>query len=444
MTTLLEFATNDLARVTQDKTASGSAVAAAQSTLQVRQADRDDNAAAIAGLQSDIAKKRLEIAAAAMPADAEVAAGELELLLVKLNAAQAKAVDLQVELDTVQSQIDVQLDSLGAATTRSVGVTVAFAAAQKAAADHQTWQAASLATPVKDVSQTAIGTIGGTLYTDAKTRAEAGFDASLLTHVRKREAREQARLAAIEARRDDAQDDLDDKQAADRGIAGEAAPLRTAYDRAEAAFREAVTAGQDRLNRALGLLASVAATPALPDAEKNHMLDATLVNAAKAQVTNAEVDEKARDDLATAQAKLERGQTEVSVGLTPFDTIVNLTKGVTDANTAIAALVAFDESKLDAWEVTVPDSSWSLLAAFDEADLILNDLKTNSTPAKLNTLSTAMTTTANALAAKLEVLAQSDHDIAQLEERMKLDTELLDAAARNGSARVLNALRGDG
>jgi len=134
----------------------------------------------------------------------------------------------------------------------------------------------------------------------------------------------------------------------------------------------------------------------------------------------------------------------VSVGLTPFDTIVNLTKGVTDANTAIAALVAFDESKLDAWEVTVPDSSWSLLAAFDEADLILNDLKTNSTPAKLNTLSTAMTTTANALAAKLEVLAQSDHDIAQLEERMKLDTELLDAAARNGSARVLNALRGDG
>jgi len=248
----------------------------------------------------------------------------------------------------------------------------------------------------------------------------------------------------MEARRDDAQDDLDDKQAADRGIAGEAAPLRTAYDRAEAAFREAVTAGQDRLNRALGLLASVAATPALPDAEKNHMLDATLVNAAKAQVTNAEVDEKARDDLATAQATLERGQTEVSVGLTPFDTIVNLTKGVTDANTAIAALVAFDESKLDAWEVTVPDSSWSLLAAFDEADLILNDLKTNSTPAKLNTLSTAMTTTANALAAKLEVLAQSDHDIAQLEERMKLDTELLDAAARNGSARVLNALRGDG
>lgn len=444
MTTLLEFATNDLTRVTQDKTASGSALAAAQSTLQVRQKDRDDNAAAIAKLQSDIAKKRLEIAAAAMPADAEAAAADLELLLIQLNAGQAKAVDLQVQLDTVQSQIDVQLDSLGAATTRSVGVTAAFATAQKAAADHQAWQAASLATPVKDVSQTAIDTLAGQLFTDAKTRAEAGVDATLLAHVRKRETREQARLAAIEARRDAAQDDLDAKQEADRGIAGEAAPLRTTYDRAEAAFREAVTAGQDRLNRALGLLASIAAAPALPLAEKNRMLDATLVNPAKAQVTNAEADEQARDDLATAQANLDRGQTEVAVGLTPFDTIVNLTKAVTDANTAIAGLAAFDESKLDAWEVTAPDSSWSLLAAFDEAALILNDLKTNSTPAKLATASTAMSTAANALAAKLEELAQSDHDVALLEQRVKLDTELLDAAARNGSARVLNALRGDG
>jgi hypothetical protein len=444
MTTLLEFATNDLARVTQDRTASGSALAAAQSTLQVRQKNRDDNAAAIARLQGDIVKKRLEIAAAAMPADAEAAAGELEQLLVQLNAAQAKAVDLQVELDTVQGQIDVQLDLLGAATTRSVSVAAAFAAAQKAEADHQAWQAASVATPVKDVSQTATDTIGGTLYAQAKARAEAGFDASLLAHVRKRETREQARLAAIETRRDGAQDDLDHKQAADRGIAGAVAPLRTTYERAEAAFREAVTGGQDRLNRALGLLASVAAAPTLPVAEKNHMLDATLVDPAKAQVANAEADEKARDDLATAQAKLERGQTEVSVGLTPFDTIANLQTAVVDANTAIGALVAFDESKLDAWEVTVPDSSWSLLAAFDEADLILNDLKTNSTPAKLSTLSTAMTTAANALAAKLEELAKSEHDIALLQARVKLQTELLDAAARNGSARVLNALRGDG
>jgi hypothetical protein len=55
-----------------------------------------------------------------------------------------------------------------------------------------------------------------------------------------------------------------------------------------------------------------------------------------------------------------------------------------------------------------------------------------------------MTTAANALAAKLEELARSEHDIALLQARVKLQTELLDAAARNGSARVLNALRGDG
>jgi hypothetical protein len=165
-------------------------------------------------------------------------------------------------------------------------------------------------------------------------------------------------------------------------------------------------------------------------------------------VTHEEAVETAEDDLAKAQIGLDRGQTQTDVGLPPFDTLANLTDAVNTATgqvgTAQGAFVAADEDALDKWEVTVPDSSWSRLAAFDEATLILNDLKTNATPAKLTAAETAMTNAATALAAALDTLAQSEHDIAMLWERSKQQSELLDAAERNGSARVLNAMRGDG
>ncbi len=179
------------------------------------------------------------------------------------------------------------------------------------------------------------------------------------------------------------------------------------------------------------------------------MRDATIVTAAKGDpVTHQEALETAADDLAQAQIDLDRGQTQTDVGLPPFDTLVNLNNTVNTATgalgTAEGAFVAADEDALDKWEVTVPDSSWSLLAAFDEATLILNDLKTNATPARLAAAEKAMTDAATALAGALDPLAQSDHNIATLSERVKQESELLDAAARNGSSRVLNALRGDG
>lgn len=449
MTTLLDFATNDLARVTQDKTAAQSAVAAAQAGLAAAQADRDDTAKAIADKQQKIAQKRVEIASAAMPADAEAAAADLESLLIDLNDLQAHAVDVQVQLDTYQSQIDVQLDILGTATTRSVQATSALATAQKTNADQAGWHAALATAPLQTIAQAANTALAGADYAAAKARAEDGFNATLLAHVRTRESNEQARLALIESTLEDMQDDLDAKVAADRGLAGDVAPLERAYDRAEAAFREAVTGAQDRYNRALGLLTSVAAAPALTDAERNRMLDATIVNAAKGDpVTHEEGLETAQDALVQAQIGLDRGQTQDDVGLTPFDTLANLGTAVTDAEgnlgTAQGAFVAADEDALDKWEVTVPDSSWSLLAAFDEANLILNDLKTNATPAKLSALETAMTNAASDLADARDTLAQSEHDIALLGERVTQQSELLDAAMRNGSARVLNALRGDG
>lgn len=449
MTTLLEFATNDMARVNGDKTTAQSAVAAAQAGLAAAQQDRDDTAQKIAKKQDAIAKKRVEIANAAMPADAEAAAADLETLLIDLNDLQAHAVDVQVQIDTYQSQIDVQLDSLGTATSRSVQATSALAVAQKTDADHAAWHAAIGVPPLSTISADANTALGGSTYADAKERAEDGFDTTLLAHVRTRESKEQARLAQIESTLQDMEDDLDSKIAADRGVAGAVAPLQRTYDRAEAAFRELATGAQDRYNRALGLLSSIANAPPLTIAERNRMTDATIVSTAKGDpVTHEEDLETAQDDLATAQIGLDRGQTQDDVGLTPFDTLANLGTAVTDAQAALgpkqAAFVAADEDALDKWEVTVPDSSWSLLAAFDEATLILNDLKTNATPAKLTAAETAMNNAASALVTALDTFAQSEHDIARLSARAKQQSELLDAAERNGSARVLNAMRGDG
>lgn len=449
MTTLLDFATNDLARVTQDRTAAQTAVAGAQTGLAAAQADRDQTAQAILDKQRAITAKRLEIANAAMPADAEAAAAELETLLIDLNDLQAHAVDVQVQIDSYQSEIGVQLGVLGTATTRSTQATAALAAAQKTSADHTAWHAALATAPLATISQDATNALAGADYAAAKARAEDGFDAALLTHVRARESNEQARLALIESTLEEMEDDLDAKLAADRGLAGAVAPLQRAYNRAEAAFREAVTGAQDRYNRALGLLTSVAAAPKLTDAERARMLDATIVGNAKGDpVTHEEALETAQDALTEAQIGLDRGTTEDSVGLTPFETLADLSQAVQDAQTALAGaqgdFTADEEDALDKWEVTVPDASWSLLSAFDEATLILNDLKTNATPAKLANLENAMTGAAGNLAGALETLAESEHGIALLQERVDRQTELLAAAARNGSARVLNALRGDG
>jgi hypothetical protein len=449
MTTLLDFATTDLARVSGDKTSAQSAVAAAQTGLAAAQQSRDDNAKAIGKKQDEIAKKRIEIANAAMPADAAAAAAELETMLIELNDLQARAVDVQVQIDTYQSQIDVQLEILGAATTRSVQATSVLTAAQKTNADHAAWHAAIGAAPLSTISADANTALGGPDYAAAKARAEDGFDATLLAHVRTRESKEQARLALIESTLRHMEDDLDSKIDADRGVAGAVAPLQRTYDRAEADFRELATGAQDRYNRALGLITTIAAAPALTDAERNRMKDATLVNAAKADpVTHEQALETAEDDVAKAQIDLDRAQTQTDVGLPPFDTLANLNNAATTANGALGpaqgAFVAADEEALDKWEVTVPDSSWSLLAAFDEATLILNDLKTNATPTKLAAAEKAMNDAATPLVTALDTLAQSEHDIAMLSERVKLQSELLDAAERNGSARVLNAMRGDG
>jgi hypothetical protein len=450
MTTLLDFATTDLARVNGDKTSAQSAVSAAQTGLAAAQQDRDDNARAIGNKQDDIARKRIEIANAAMPADAAAAAAELETMLIELNDLQAHAVDVQVQIDTYQSQIDVQLDILGNATTRSVQATSALSAAQKTDAGHAAWHASIGVAPLATISADATTALGSQAYTDAKARAQDGFDATLLAHVRKRESNEQTRLALIESTLQDMEDDLDAKIEADRGLAGAVAPLQRTYDRAAADFRALATGAQDRYNRALGLITTIATAPALTDAERNRMLDATIVNAAKSNpVTHEEAVETAEDALTEAQIGLDRAQAQTDVGLTPFDTVANQTTAFNtatgDVGTAQGAFVSADEDALDKWEVTVPDSSWSLLAAFDEATLILNDLKTNATPTKLAAAEKAMTDAATALVTTgLDPLAQSEHDIALLSERAKQQSELLDAAERNGSARVLNAMRGDG
>jgi chromosome segregation protein len=448
MTTMLEFATADLARVSQERTAAQSELAAAQTGLQAAQADRDAIAKRLGVIQTDIAAKRAEIAAAATPAAVHAAEAELELLLIELHAEQGKAFDVKMQIDAYLCEIDVKLDTLGRATTRAAHGASAFATAQKVDAEHAGWRAAQAVPPLATISQQAAAALASNVYTRAQTRATAGFQADLLAHVRKRAASEQARLDAIESRLEAMQDDLDEKAKADRGIAGEVAPLETDYARAEAAYRAAITGAQDRLNRAVGLLASIDAAPKLPAADSAKMQDATIVNAARAApVTNKEALEAAEDELAQAEADLDRARSQAAAGLA--ETPLTVAAAETARDDAAAAVTAAtytpqQRAKLAAWEVTVPDSSWSLLAAFDEAHAILKDLEANATPAKLTALETTMTTAADALAAKLVDLAESEHDLAVLTERAKLQAELLRTASAGAAARILNALRGDG
>jgi hypothetical protein len=209
-----------------------------------------------------------------------------------------------------------------------------------------------------------------------------------------------------------------------------------------------VTGAQDRFNRAQSLLATVAAAAALTDAEQSHMLDATIVGAAKGDpATHRQAVGAADLALSEAQTTLDRLQAQAAAGL-PHDDIPTAQGDVTDKQNALtAAQGAFtqaDQDALDAWAATVPPASWTLLAAFDEADLILHDLESHATAAALSGLETAMTTAADALVTQLGVVAASTAAVATLTRRVALQAELLAAVERTGSVQVLNALRGDG
>ena len=446
MSTLLDFATTALGSAKQDATSAQSTIAATQQAIASNQTQRDANANAIARAQQDVTTARAALANAAMPADATAAAAQLQTALAELNTAQGQAVDLQAQLDELNGGLAVQIAALGAATTELNAAQTSYATAQQGDQAHQTWHAA-ITGALSSISGAAGDTESGTLFADAKQNAEAGFDPTLLAYVRLRESNEQNRQQAIQSTLDDMQDDVDAKMKADGGLAGAVAPLQTVYDRAEAAFRDAVTGAQDRFNRALGLLATVANGPQLTDAEQTAMTDATTVNAAKGAVANEEAVETTQDALTAAQAAVDRAQAQTDAGWDPPPDLTtpaaDLATATTDAQDAQAAFTQANQQALAAWVATVSGARWSLLAAFDEAKLILDDLIANATASQLGALEWAMTNAAGTLVTALTAQSESVRAIAALQERVDLQAAALDAAERNGSAQVLNALSGN-
>jgi hypothetical protein len=447
MTSLLDAATNNANRAQQEQTDAQTALANAQTDLANAQKQRDAAAVQIAKLNGDIAATRVELANAAMPADAEAAAQTLATQLVELWDDQASSVALQTQIATLQGQIDADVEMLGAATARLAGATTAKDSATKTDKEHTAWHDAAGAPPLDGVVAAATAVVGSQLYTHARARAQgagSGFHPDMLDHVKKRRQNALDRIALAQSTLDGLEADLDDWQAEHGGDAGALAPLQSAYTKAEARFRDAVKLSLSRLDRAQGLLAMIVGQPALSTADKNAMLDNGIVGAATPDPRKHQEDQAA-EQLAVdqAQANVDRKQRRSDLGLADLPQLANAEQDLTDAQNALNALDPFSNSNqqaLAAWSHTVPDLSWQLLAAFLEADDILTALQALDLGALENAMAQADTALGNALDPADKTAGKGR----ALATQVTLQSKTVEVARGNQSATVLSALRGDG
>jgi hypothetical protein len=388
-----------------------------------------------------------DLAAAPTLADGAAILAQLEQNRIDLRAKRLQLVKAQEALALAQSQVARSQTILA----REAG-DLARAAALKSTEQQEDkkrsgWKAA-IGQPPLDALKAAAGTaLGASPYTSAKTRVEADIPADLITRARQRRDQEQARVDRLRQEVETAEDALDNMLELTGGLAGASAKKRRAFDRAETSFGDYVLSAKQRFDRAIALLAPIAAAPALTAEEQARINDVTI----KKNGSDAAAKEKDRD---AAQAVVDQNQvilddatmTAIAAGKDPAsETPVQKAKTDLDTaegklNTAKNAYTTPMRKDLDTWEAAVPDAAWRRLADFQEADAILNDVKKPDPSA----LAKAMTDAESALADALDAEAAGAETTSFLQDSAQARDQRLGAASLSEPSLLFSALRGDG
>lgn len=404
---LVAFHGSALATHVADAAGAKSALAAAQSALAAASSAQAAATAQIAAKLDQRKAVQRELSQVTIPGDATPLLAQLEAIVIGLRAQQAALNDANTASVAATAEIARAEAALRRATAGIGAETAAQAAASARADDEQAWLDA-LASPdfIAAVSQaksdfTHLPEKETPGYAAAKGHIETSIPAALLTLARDRATAALADAASARGDVTTALTSLDQKRDQDGGLAAQVEKLSAAFEAKRAALRDAATQTLPRITRALGLLAAVAARPALTQSESD-AIAALTADAAAAQ--------QAYDDAVAAS----------------------------EPQATLDQLLADLKAVHDKWEAAVPDSLWSDLDDFEEAGRIL----TAVAGLDLAAITAAFSAAESALATKLDAQLQNTLARAALSESLLALVPVADRAA--APELVFSALRGDG
>jgi hypothetical protein len=445
---LLELAqsrdTAAVARVSSARTAFSTAQAAVQAARTAHEAA----VAQRAQLDQDVAQIRQALNDAETQADAAAAAADLGRKLVALRGQSPVLLAAESSLAEANRALEAAEAESAAATAQATAAKAELTQATAASARRQGVDDALSRAPLSTLPATA-KKLKDTAPTnkpfrDARTRIEADIPAKLIERARDRRA---AALAAVANQSKLAQAAAE----ALHGLAAAPARAELQYLAAAEAVSSFIANATARLDQAKAQLARVA-----------DPLEQPLSAAQKAAIT-------AKGELAAAEQKkvtdarkaLETAQTELAVAVlnakvanldqaaaidanpagdaTLAPLVTTRDQALTAFNNAVAAYTPVMKADLAAWEASIPDGTWGLLADFEDASDTLGTLGT-ATPAQLIT---DRTTAEKAYVDALLVADKAARTRAfAAAERTRLEGARQSAVGEQ-SRRILSALRGD-
>lgn len=449
-TTISAFLTEQQAALTKAKQTADKGVGKSQQALADARKAHVNATKELAALETQVASIRKRLAEIITPADAAPLLAELEQKIIEQRAKQAQIFDLEEAVRLSESEVEragAQLQTVLAGLKR---VADAITDAQQRDAQHAGLKQKLEAEPLKGIGTDAETALMNPPFSDAKTRIEADLPATLIARARERRQQAEALITLRQTAATDAQKFVNNELNSSGGLNGKIEKTRQDFERAAQAFRDYVVNSKGRFEQALASLKAVA------DKEKDPLTPAESesINDPTRQVDRdkAAQKEEARD-VARVEFEKKRLAFEnavlkalaANIDANPADDL-DVKNAMTTLDTAKGNLeVAQGEYKaamrkiLDDWEATVPDATWRQLADFEEAQRLLNDLKS----AKPADILKAVEDAENALVLTMAALDKSERTLNVLESEAQKRVVQLEFETDAAQRLKFRALRGD-
>lgn len=404
---------------------------------------------AVAALDAEIRGLRDELASATSPVALDALAATIAAKTKARRVAAWQAIEASAALDAQKARV-ADLQSRVMAATAALTEAKAAHAAAKEQADAVDTLKARLTGELAGLPAAAAGELAGATFGAADARfGPAVLPAELRALADKRVERWRKVAEAAQQRLVDVQDVLRGRQAGD-GTAAAAAAARVAHARAGAALAHLARTGQERLDHATTIVASVEAQ-AVIDAAVTTRLNQGIAARQAAQATalayeQARLDEidpqLARDKAAAAFVAADPLASEATIDadatVAPLAAALQAAKDATGV--AAGAYSPADRETILSWQAEVPEAAWSSLLDLLDAKLTLEGLQGTNIAAVIAAYDAAESAYATALLALADEQRAGQHLEAEAA-RLGAVAESRTAEAR---ARRLAAVAGTG
>ena len=271
-TKLIEYATEQQARLADAKTAAQQALV----TAHTEYAEAQQNFALVNGevtsLEAEVAAIRAQLAAIETPADGEPLLAQLSEKIITLRAAQSDFIGVEETLRSRQAVVDRANAESGLTASQLKSADAALADATQQEARRQELRLKLDEPPLKGNKDAALAAFDNDPYKAAKARVVADIPDPLLTRAADRRRLEALQLAQRRAAAREAEDKIGEELSAKGGVAGKAEKARLDFERAGEDLRQYIVRSNDRYTQALASLSAVADTEKEPLTEAQKAL----------------------------------------------------------------------------------------------------------------------------------------------------------------------------